>query len=241
MRYGIFSDVHSNTEAFLAVIDSLKKKDIDEYICIGDIVGYGAEPSECIGLTKKLTDKIVAGNHDWAAADIYTTSYFNAVAKQAILWTSKELEAEEKDYLKALRLVYEDDNITAVHGSLNEPDKFHYILDINHAAATLNLMKTRLCFIGHSHMPLICIRREKGVAFLPDEKIKTDKGALYIVNVGSVGQPRDGDPRASYAVFDTENSYVEIKRVPYDIDGAAKKILDAGLPPILAARLSEGR
>ncbi|MBU4377220.1 MAG: metallophosphatase family protein [Candidatus Omnitrophica bacterium] len=241
MRYGIFSDVHSNGEAFQTVITSLKEENIDIYICIGDIVGYGAEPSDCIDLTRKITDKVVAGNHDWASAGILTTSYFNDFAKEAIEWTSKRLVVEEKEYLKALSLVYEDENITAVHGSLNEPEEFHYILDTSQALATFGLMKGELCFIGHSHLPLICAKGRKGVAFLPESEVKIEKGARYIINVGSVGQPRDGDPRASYAVFDTEKSYAEIKRAPYDVKKAAKKIIDAGLPPVLAARLNEGR
>lgn len=241
MRYGIFADVHSNSEAFQAVLDSLKRENIDTYICIGDIVGYGAEPSRCIELTRKLTDKIIAGNHDLAACGIFTTSYFNEYAKEAISWTKNILSAEDKDRLKALRLIYEDKNITAVHGSLNEPEKFHYIISTSQAQATFELMKTPLCFIGHSHQPLVCAKTRKGVSFLPEEKLTVEKSAPYIVNVGSVGQPRDGDPRASYAVFDTKTSVVEIKRVSYDVEKAAEKILAAGLPPILAARLGEGR
>ena len=240
MRYGIFADVHSNSEAFQAVLDSLKKDNIDIYVSIGDIVGYGAEPSYCIELTKKITDKVVAGNHDLAAAGIFTTSYFNDYAKEAVVWTKNILSTEEKDYLKRFNLVYEDKNITAVHGSLNEPEKFHYILSISQALATFGLIRTRLCFIGHSHRPLICTKTDK-VSFLPHQKVTIEKGALYIINVGSVGQPRDGDPRASYAVFDTKKDCAEIKRVPYDIAKAAEKIVAAGLPPVLATRLGEGR
>ncbi len=241
MRYGIFADVHSNSEAFHSVIDSLKKENIDIYVCIGDIVGYGAEPSYCIEITKEITGKVVAGNHDLAAAGVFTTSYFNSFAKEAIFWTRNILSAGEKDYIKALKPVYEDKDITAVHGSLDEPEKFHYILSTSQALATFGLMKTRLCFIGHSHLPLICTKTRKGVSFLPDQKVVIEKGTSYIINVGSVGQPRDGDPRASYAIFDTEKGCAEIKRVPYDIEKAAGKILNAGLPPLLAARLGEGR
>jgi len=241
MRYAIFSDVHSNVEAFEAVISALKKEKADEYLCGGDIVGYGAEPSRSIEMTKKLTDKVVCGNHDWGSVGLFDISCFNPFAKEAVMWTAQQLSAPEKAYLKALKTVYEDSNVTMVHGSLNEPEQFHYILNIYEAFTTFNFMKTQVCLIGHSHSPAVFLKTVDEVALSFESSVKIEKGTSYIVDVGSVGQPRDGDPRACYAIFDTDEKCVEIKRASYDIKKAAKKIKEAGLPPILANRLSEGR
>ncbi|MDD5681039.1 MAG: metallophosphoesterase family protein [Candidatus Omnitrophica bacterium] len=241
MRYGIFSDVHSNVEAFESVIDAFKKEKIDIYVSVGDIVGYGAEPSRAIEMTKRLTGNAVCGNHDRGSVGLLDISSFNPFAREAVLWTVKKLNAPEQVYLKALKTVYEDENITAVHGSLDEPEQFHYILDVNAASETFGLMKTRICFIGHSHSPAIFMKTGRKTKPLLTAGAKIEKGASYIVNVGSVGQPRDGDPRACYAIFDTAKNDIEIKRVPYDIGKAQDKILAAGLPPILAGRLSEGK
>ncbi len=241
MRYGIFSDVHSNAEAFEAVIGALGKEDIDVYICGGDIVGYGADPSRCIEMVKGLTGKCVCGNHEWGSVGLLDVSFFNPFAWEAVLWTRKKLDILEKEYLKNLGVVYEDKNITVAHGSLNKPEQFHYILNTCETSATLNLMETQICFIGHSHRPAVFMKTEQGVMFSAAAEVNIREGVLYIINVGSVGQPRDGDPRACYAVFDTDKKYVGIKRISYDIKKAQKKILGAGLPPILADRLSEGR
>ena len=142
MRYGIFSDVHANVEAFESVVRALEKEKIDEYICVGDSVGYGAEPARAIGMTRGFTDKVVCGNHDCAGIGLFGVSSFNPYAKEAVLWTAKQLKPQEKAYLKALKAVYTDRNITAVHGSLDEPEEFRYILDIDEAVTTFDLMKT---------------------------------------------------------------------------------------------------
>ncbi len=241
MRYGIFSDVHSNVEAFESVISALKEEKIDEYISGGDIVGYGAEPERSIKMTKEITGNVVSGNHDWGSVGLFDISSLNPFAMEAALWTERQLMAAHKAYLKSLKPVYKDDNITVVHGSLDEPEKFHYVLTVYAAGKMFDLMKTRISFIGHSHSPVVFRKTEKGTDFLFKNKVDIEKDASYIVNVGSVGQPRDGDPRACYVVFDTDKNYVEIKRASYDIKKAQQKIRDAGLPPVLADRLSEGR
>jgi len=241
MRYGIFSDVHSNVEAFESVISALKKEKIDEYICGGDIVGYGAEPERSIEMTKEITDNVVSGNHDWGSIGLFDISSFNPFAMEAALWTERQLKAAHKAYLKSLRPIYKDDNITVVHGSLDEPEEFHYVFSEHEALETFGLMKTAICFIGHSHLPLIFRKTGRDIAVFRGNRVDIEKDASYIVNVGSVGQPRDGDPRACYAVFDTDKNYVEIKRAAYDIKKAQQKIRAAGLPPVLADRLSEGK
>jgi diadenosine tetraphosphatase ApaH/serine/threonine PP2A family protein phosphatase len=241
MRYAIFSDVHSNLEAFTSVIDAMEGDKAEEYICAGDIVGYGADPCPCIESTKRLTGNVICGNHDWASAGVFDVSYFNEHAKKAVVWTAHVLSGPEKRYLKDLDLVYEAKDFVAVHGSLNEPEKFNYILDLYSAKQTFRLMRKRICFIGHSHFPAIFTKSGGDIACIGAVSVELDTDASYIVNVGSVGQPRDGDPRASYVIYDTDKNTIEIKRVSYDVKKAQEKILGAGLPSFLAERLSVGR
>jgi len=223
MRYGIFSDIHSNLEALEAVLEALKKEKVDRYLCAGDIVGYAADPGECLKIIKGLNCPTVCGNHDWAVADMFDCSAFNDAARAAVEWTKVNLSGPEKDYLKGLPLVYEEEKITMVHGSLVRPEAFEYVFGGEAAAKTIELCKTDICFIGHTHQPF-----------------EYHKGIKCLVNVGSVGQPRDGDPKAAYCVFDSESGQVRIKRVEYDVRSAMKKILAAGLPEYLAMRLAEG-
>lgn len=241
MRYGIFSDVHSNLEAFESVTKAIRGEKIDTYICGGDIVGYGADPSHCIKLTKELTDNVICGNHDWASVGLFDTSCFNPYAKEAVRWTTKNLNEAEKKYLKNLKVLYEEKDFVVVHGSLEEPERFHYILDLDSALRNFLILQKRICFIAHSHLPIIFSKSGDDITYTRLPKIELDKDASYIVNVGSVGQPRDGDPRACYCVYDVNNNTVEIKRVPYDVKKAQSKILKADLPPILAERLSKGQ
>lgn len=224
MRYGIFSDIHSNLEALEVVLDALKKEKVDKYFCVGDVVGYAANPKECIEIMRELDCPTVCGNHDWAVVDVIDYSNFNSYARAAVEWTKAELDDAEKGYLKNLPLTYEDEEITMVHGSLESPEEFEYIFDELTAFRTLNLCRTKICFIGHTHSPA-----------------EYFKGVKRLVNVGSVGQPRDGDPRASYCIYDLDKDTVEIKRVEYNIQKTMNKILAAELPKILAFRLAEGR
>ena len=223
MRYGIFSDVHSNLEALQAVLEALKKEEVDRYLCIGDIVGYAANPGECLKIVKDLNCPTVCGNHDRAAADMLDYSYFNDAARAAVEWTKNNLSGPEKDYLRGLPLLYEEGGITMVHGSLDRPEEFEYVMDEEAAVRTIGLCKTKACFIGHTHRPFEYYR-----------------GMKLLVNAGSVGQPRDGDPKAAYCIFDSESGRASIKRVEYDIRTAMDKILAAGLPKYLAMRLTEG-
>lgn len=224
MRFGIFSDIHSNLEAFEAVLEAFKKEKIDKCFCAGDIVGYAANPRECVDIVKQLNCPTVCGNHDWAVAGLIDYSDFNPYAKAAVEWTKAELGDAEKNYLKNLPLIYEDEEITMTHGSLEAPGEFEYIFNEASALRTLNLCRTKICFVGHSHSPA-----------------EYYEGAKRLVNVGSIGQPRDGDHRAAYCIYDLDKDRVEIKRVSYDIQKTMNKILAAGLPRILAFRLMAGR
>jgi len=241
MRYGIFSDIHSNLEAFEAVISAYGKERIDRYLCIGDIVGYGASPSECIGKTRQLTNIIVAGNHDWAAVNKFSLDYFNPIAKEAIIWTKNILKEEEKDFLATLTLIYEESNFVVAHGTLIQPDRFDYLISLSKARENFEFLEKKILFVGHSHAPCIFVKNKEKITFLNSPEIEISEDRTYIINVGSVGQPRDGDWKASYAIYDLDNQIVEIKRIGYNIRESQEKIIRAKLPLFLAIRLGMGR
>lgn len=244
MRYAILSDIHGNLEAFESVLDALSQERIDGYLSLGDVVGYGADPKECIKLLKSLNPSVlIAGNHEWGALGKTDISYFNEVAKEAVLWTKKSIDNDDLEFFKSFPLVYEDERMTLVHGTLNMPEEFYYIFDTEDAYVTISHMNNSLCFVGHTHIPGIFISDESKTKVDISEimDVRVDNERRYIVNAGSIGQPRDGDPRASFAVYDDEEFTVEIKRAQYDIKKAQQKIIKAGLPPQLAQRLAEGK
>jgi predicted phosphodiesterase len=242
MRYGIFSDVHSNLEALEAVIEAYKQEDIDKYLCAGDVVGYAANPKECIDKVKMLAMITVAGNHDWASVDLFSTDYFNPVASKAISWTKSNLGNQDRYFLELLKLIYQNEDLTLVHGTLDNPQDFDYMLDGYAASKTFALIETRLCFVGHSHVAGIFIQDVKGrIDYQEDNSIDIKDGFKYIINVGSVGQPRDGNPKATYSIYNTDKRQIQIKRISYDIEKARNKIIDAGLPRFLGDRLLVGK
>ncbi len=249
MRYGIFADVHSNLEALEAVSHAYKNEAIDKYLCAGDVVGYGANPQECVDQVKMLAMITVAGNHDWASVDLFSVDYFNPVAKEAIFWTKNNLDNASSYFLKSLGLVYQNEYLTLVHGTLNNPQEFNYMSDDYAVEETFRLLETRLCFVGHSHVAGIVCRDEDGCTFYHGPSTKIDNSDInieirennkYIVNVGSVGQPRDGNPLGTYCIYDTDAKIVQIRRISYDIQTARRKIIEAGLPRVLGDRLLSG-
>lgn len=242
MRYGIFADVHSNLEALEAVASAYNKESIDSYLCAGDIVGYAADPCECINRVKLLGSSVVAGNHDWAAVGLFPDEYFNPLARQALAWTRKNLDAESKGFLKSLRLAYSNNDLAMVHGTPQRPQDFDYLSDGRMAEEAFGYLDADICFIAHTHVPGIYAKDASTLlSYTGENYIKIKAGNKYIVNVGSVGQPRDGNPDAAYCVFDTEKGKIHIKRVSYDVETARKKIIDAGLPMMLGDRLLTGR
>ncbi len=241
MRYGIFADTHGNIEAFDKVISLYKKERIGKYLCAGDIVGYGANPVECINRIKKLNGETVCGNHDRAVADILDYRNFNPLARKAVDWTRDKIGAFDRKFLKNLPVVITKRGFHVVHGSLSDSEGFPYILSASSAVECFETMNKGLCFVGHTHAAGILVLADRKITSTEDTNIRIKPGRKYIINVGSVGQPRDRDPRAAFCVFDTEEMTVEIKRVSYDIKKTMKKIVDAGLPGFLARRLSEGR
>ena len=241
MNCVIISDVHANLEALLAVQKRIKKLAPDKIVFLGDVVGYGAAPNECIEIIREMTPIQIAGNHDFGAVDLTDTRLFNPIAREAIDWTADALSAGNARFLKNLPMTYvEDIDIRAVHATPFEPESWHYILSPNHALAEFDHFEETICLIGHSHQPVIFELKDTETVVTRTDAMKIEMGRRYIVNVGSVGQPRDHDPRACLCTCDIDTGELKIERVEYDIEGAKKRILDAGLPSVLANRLSWG-
>ena len=242
MRYAIFSDIHSNLEALDEVISAYGQESIDEYLCIGDVVGYAANTCECVEKVREIAKITVAGNHDWAAVNLFSIDFFNEYAKEAIHWTKRNVSDAEINLLESLKLTYKSAGFILVHGTLDYPQDFNYMTDGFIAEETFKLMQEDLCFVGHTHKPAIFMKDAKGhIHYREDDSCEIKPGNEYIVNVGSVGQPRDGKPKAAYCVYDTDKKEIVIKRVSYDNELTKKKIIDSGLPKFLGDRLMMGR
>jgi diadenosine tetraphosphatase ApaH/serine/threonine PP2A family protein phosphatase len=241
MRHAILGDIHGNLVAFQAVLHDIEERGgAEEMWCLGDIVGYGPDPSACIALLRKYEHLCVAGNHDWAAIGKVDISDFNPEAAAACLWTGSQLSEDDVRFLDSLPLTLNCGVFTIVHGSPREPI-WEYVLSTQSAQANFRFFDTRYCLIGHSHVPLVfelvgqsCLLRE-----LPAE-LELGENRL-IINPGGVGQPRDGDPRAAYAIYDDEGGKVYHYRVAYDIEATQKRMVEYGLPKFLVTRLSYGR
>lgn len=240
MRFAIFGDIHANLQALEAVLTDARAQACTHYVCIGDIVGYNANPRECLGIIRDLGCPVVKGNHDEQASMISEREEFNPLAEEAIQWTRKQLDEADKQWLRELRLQRQVRDFTIVHATLDTPHKWHYIFNQLDAAASFSYQHTALCFIGHTHSPKAYIR-DGSVRSMPLDILTLQQGKKYLINVGSVGQPRDGDWRAAYCVYDTTTNEVELRRIEYDLATAQSAILAAGLPSKLADRLAIGR
>ncbi len=242
MKIGIISDIHSNLEALQAILDSARKQHVDEYICLGDIVGYGANPNECIDIMRNLTGKFVAGNHDFGVCGLANIAHFNNAAIKAIEWTKTVMVPEHIAFLKSLPLLLNHNNKLFVHATPSYPDSWAYILSMNDAIREFGFFDNWLCFVGHSHQPVtFTINQEHKIGSSIDNSFACTEKKRYIINAGSVGQPRDGNPESSYVIFDTALNKITFFRIPYDIKMCQEKILNAGLPSFLAQRLEIGR
>lgn len=241
MRYAILSDIHSNLEALRAVLADARDR-ADGCLCLGDVVGYGADPGPCIDLIAERCDGIVAGNHEHGVAGLIGLDWFNPWARVAAEWTRGRLGAEAHAWLAALPLAREVADATLVHASPAHPEEWDYLVSSEDGFTAFGAFATRVCFVGHSHVPRAWVQGSWGHDYdAVPQTVTLDAGCRYIVNVGSVGQPRDHDPRAAYALWDLDARRVEIRRVAYDVVAAQAKILSAGLPGLLAKRLAEGR
>lgn len=241
MRYGLLGDIHSNIEALDAVLGQMAEIGVDRHVSVGDIVGYGADPSACIARIREIGATVVAGNHDWAVIERLDTSFFNVYAKAAVDWTASQLSDVEKAWLSELPLVQTvDEHLTVVHATLDAPEQFDYIQTYYDAARSINAMEVPVCVVGHSHVPLAFLMRDS-LALSVAPHIDLEGVSRALINVGSIGQPRDENPKAAFAVYDSATRQYELHRTQYDMRTTIEKIADAGLPQILGDRLKFGR
>ncbi len=244
MRYALISDIHSNLEALTASLDEIDRLKADSIICLGDIVGYNPNPNECVEIVRQRKMLCVIGNHDSRVASMEDADDFNLIALRSVQWTRDVLEAGHIAFLRSLpRTRYVDNRFLAVHGWVNDTDQ--YLFGARDAQKNFELLdglkkKTRLCFFGHTHVPAAYVDAGNGAEPLEGDTLKLEDGARYLINPGSIGQPRDRDPRASFAIYDTSASKVKFHRVEYDVQTTAEKIVEAGLPERLAERLKLG-
>ncbi|MCP4178492.1 MAG: metallophosphoesterase family protein [bacterium] len=259
MIYAIISDIHANSEALEAVLTRCFEEHVDKFICLGDVVGYNASPSECIKMIRSLDVQFsVLGNHDEYAGSDISLIGCNSLAKKGILWTRNQLTKDQKKWLisSKLKIVNIKDKFTLVHGTLDSPSSWGYIFDVHDAYDNFVYQMTQITFSGHTHIPVLFIKdpsisdEQKQISeyelwkkinlFESEVSITLDKKMKYLVNVGSVGQPRNGDHRASFCIFDTRSRLLRRICVEYDIKAAQDKIKAVGLPEELAFRLEKG-
>lgn len=240
MRTAIFGDIHANLEALEAMMADAKSQNVTDYVCLGDVVGYNADPVACLNIVRNLNCPTVKGNHDQDASENDSLESMNPIAATAMQWTRDELDDDQRLWLKRLRMVRQVSNYTIVHSTLDQPANWNYVTNRFDAMSNFSYQFTQVCFHGHTHVPRVYIKSDK-VREVPAESVELEANSKYFINVGSVGQPRDGDARACYAIFDHEAKLITFRRVEYDVSITREKIIDAGLPKVLAERLSEGR
>ena len=241
MKYAILSDIHANLEGLEVVLADAKAQECTHYVCLGDIVGYGPNPKECLKVIRDMDCPVVMGNHDEYCASELDLTGFNPMAAEAIRWTRQQLNDEEKEWLRTLKYIRVIESFTIVHATLDLPEKWAYVFDKLAAAASFNYQRTAVCFNGHTHVPIAFVRGEKGIQGGLYSKVKIEVGRKYFINVGSIGQPRDRNAKAAYVIFDLINNMIELRRLDYDLAKTQKKIRSAGLPESLAERLAHGR
>lgn len=239
-RFAIISDIHGNLEALQAVLNDAESMQASSIVCLGDVVGYNANPSECLELIRSLNCPIVKGNHDEEASSASDPAGMNPIAYSALIWTRNQLSEEQKEWLRKLRMVRNVPPFTIVHSTLDQPSLWHYIVNKFDAVSNFNFQFTDVCFHGHTHVPKTFIFENGSAQEYAPEDFSITPGKKHFINVGSVGQPRDGNNKASYAVYDSDINAVFFRRVEYDIATAQQKIIAAGLPEALAERLARG-
>ena len=240
MIHAIVSDIHGNLEALEAVLADLERHRPASLVCLGDFVGYGASPNECIDRLRPRVEHALVGNHDLAACGKLQLSDFNHNAAVAARWTERALRPDNHEYLRGLPFSARWRDMLLVHASPARPEDWHYVLSIADAREELESYAEAVCFIGHSHYPGAFDLQGDHLRYTRAPEIRLEKGHRYLVNVASVGQPRDGDPRAGYLQFDEADGVLRHVRLEYDVDGAMKRIQEAGLPRFLAERLQWG-
>jgi predicted phosphodiesterase len=232
MRIAIISDIHSNLPALMRALSIIDEENIDQIYCLGDIVGYGGSPNECVELVRTRVSHCVLGNHDAAAVDITRAKFFSRPGRVAVEWTNTVLTPENAAYLKKLPYRLDLDPCTLSHANPSAPELWDYILTLQQAEEQFKAFATPFCFIGHTHVPVLLCEDMRTFTLKRDLR--------YLINVGSVGQPRDGNPHLSFGILDTEAWTYRNVRAEYDLRGAAEAILKNGLPGVLANRLFKG-
>lgn len=244
MRIAVISDIHGNLEALEATLDRLSQESIDKIVSLGDIVGYGVDPNACVELVRKSCHVSLIGNHDRAALGQLDISYFNPYAKKSVVWTGEMLSEQNRDYIDGLPTMVIDDELSIcfVHSTPLKPEEWNYIFTVYDARVNFNFFSEWICFIGHSHQPVYILMNKKGEIYVHGSaRLPVDKSLRYIINVGSVGQPRDGNPSSSCVIYDTESRLVELMRTPYNIELTQLKMHKAEIHPFLVERLTYGR
>jgi len=242
MRYGFFSDVHANLEALKACIIDFRAEKIDKLYFLGDAVGYGPNPDECVKLIDEVSDIKLMGNHDYAALGLMETDYFNQYAAESVGWTKTSLSQKAIEIMSDFELTREVGNMFLVHSSPREPENWHYILDMEDAEENFKYFKQQICVVGHTHRPYIVIKEGDSPGVLSKETEEyVESGMRYLINIGSLGQPRDGDPRCCYLIYDSKDKSVRLKRVQYNVRTTQTDMAKVGLPEYLIERLAVGR
>ena len=240
MKFAILADIHANLEALEVALEDSKKQGVTNYACLGDVVGYCANPKECLDLIRGMGMPCVRGNHDEYCSQDEQLEGFNPHAAEAVQWTRERLTKDDRKWLQELKHIRLVTSFSIVHATLDAPQRWGYVFDKLAAAASFTYQNTNVCFFGHTHVPIAFIRDSlvRGGTY---SRFRIEPGRKYFINVGSVGQPRDGVPKATYAIYDLGEGLIELRRLDYDIRKAQEKILAAGLPKRLADRLAEGR
>ncbi|NOX36190.1 MAG: metallophosphoesterase family protein [Calditrichaeota bacterium] len=238
MKIAVISDIHANLEALTTVLSYLQQQHIQRIFCLGDVVGYGPRPNECVEQIRQTCEVCLMGNHDHAVVGLTDITYFNQYAQESVLWTRKQLTKSNFQFLKQLKFYHEENDILFVHSTPLNPEEWDYIFSEREARYHLDRVPHRLVFIGHSHLPMV-FSYQDGKRY-QDRMVLDLKADRYIVNVGSVGQPRDGDPRACFVLYDLDHQVLEYIRLEYDVQKTYQEIIDRNLPTFLAIRLLSG-
>lgn len=242
--FAIIGDIHANVDALRAVIDDARSCGVTDFLCVGDVVGYNSSPAECVRIVRdELNCPTVCGNHDYYASGTRDLNDFTPLAEQVLLWTRNQLDSKAAEWLSSLPLQRTIRGVTLVHSTLDNPQHWGYVFDKFYAESNFNYQKTQICFHGHTHVPVIFEKTPTGIETTSpaETPVKAALGHRLFVNVGSVGQPRDGDWRSSYVIYNTQERTLAFRRVEYDVNAAVDRNRKAGLPERLCTRLLEGR
>lgn len=243
MKYGILGDIHSNLSALEAVLDECRRQGVERILSVGDVVGYGAAPRDCLALLQEHDVAIVKGNHDAACVGEADLVCFNPYARAAVLWTIEQLTRDELKRLAALPMTLDLDHCSVAHGTYHEPERYDYVQTTGDADPSLDHQPRAVCFVGHTHVPVTLLRTRDDpdrTAYTMEDVVELGEATRALVNVGSVGQPRDENPLAALGVFDSATNVYALHRVAYDVERESKRIREAGLPHVLADRLHLG-